>query len=159
MGDREKASDIIINNELLLMQQLNYNLTVHNPFRPVEGLLIDIKVNKMNYKILIIFIIEIYQHKYWNFQTRFPAIENPERLRPHIEEFLEKVFLTDSVLLYAPSQIALAATLHAASTINANLDDYVTRILFSAEYLFAIIEAVRSNVTISFNSKLFKVWV
>lgn len=46
MGDREKASDIILNNELLLMHQLNYNLTVHNPFRPVEGLLIDIKVSK-----------------------------------------------------------------------------------------------------------------
>lgn len=45
MGDRDKASDIILNNELLLMQQLNYNLTVHNPFRPVEGLLIDIKVS------------------------------------------------------------------------------------------------------------------
>ena len=44
-GDREKASDIIINNELLLMQQLNYNLTVHNPFRPVEGQMIDIKVD------------------------------------------------------------------------------------------------------------------
>lgn len=43
-GDRDKASDIILNNELLLMQQLNYNLTVHNPFRPVEGLMIDIKV-------------------------------------------------------------------------------------------------------------------
>lgn len=43
-GDREKASDIVLNNELLLMQQLNYNLTVHNPFRPIEGLMIDIKV-------------------------------------------------------------------------------------------------------------------
>lgn len=43
-GDRDKASDIILNNELLLMQQLNYNLTIHNPFRPVEGLMIDIKV-------------------------------------------------------------------------------------------------------------------
>jgi hypothetical protein len=28
------------------MQQLNYNLTVHNPFRPVEGLMIDLKVYK-----------------------------------------------------------------------------------------------------------------
>uniref|UniRef100_T1GIZ6 Uncharacterized protein n=1 Tax=Megaselia scalaris TaxID=36166 RepID=T1GIZ6_MEGSC len=42
-GDREKAEDIILSNELLLMQHLNYYLTVHNPFRPVEGLLIDIK--------------------------------------------------------------------------------------------------------------------
>ncbi|KAJ8687242.1 hypothetical protein QAD02_023036 [Eretmocerus hayati] len=118
MGDREKASDIILNNELLLMQQLNYNLTVHNPFRPVEGLLIDIK-------------------------TRFPAIQNPERLRPHIDDFLEKVFLTDSVLLYAPSQIALAATLHGASSIGANLDNYVTEILFSPEHLIGIVESVK----------------
>lgn len=43
-GDRNKAADIILNNELLLMQELNYNLTVHNPYRPIEGLLIDIKV-------------------------------------------------------------------------------------------------------------------
>ncbi|KAK0093944.1 hypothetical protein PV326_012293 [Microctonus aethiopoides] len=117
-GDREKASDIVLNNELLLMQQLNYNLTVHNPFRPVEGLMIDIK-------------------------TRYSSLDNPERLRPHIDDFLEKVFLTDSVLLYAPSQIALAAILHAASKISANLDNYVTDILFSREHLAGIIEAVR----------------
>ncbi|KAL0118988.1 hypothetical protein PUN28_009549 [Cardiocondyla obscurior] len=117
-GDREKASDIIINNELLLMQQLNYNLTVHNPFRPVEGLMIDIK-------------------------TRYTSLENPEKLRQHIDEFLERVFLTDSVLLYAPSQVALAATLHAASRASANLDNYVTDILFSREQLGGIIEAVR----------------
>lgn len=44
-GDRDKASDIILNNELLLMQQLNFHLCIHNPFRPIEGLLIDIKVH------------------------------------------------------------------------------------------------------------------
>ena len=43
-GDRLKAMDIILSNELLLMQHLNYYLTVHNPFRPIEGFLIDIKV-------------------------------------------------------------------------------------------------------------------
>lgn len=43
-GDREKASDIIINNELLLMAQIDFQLAIHNPFRPVEGLIIDIKV-------------------------------------------------------------------------------------------------------------------
>jgi len=43
-GDREKAAEIILNNELLLMHKLNYFLTVHNPLRPVEGFLIDIKV-------------------------------------------------------------------------------------------------------------------
>jgi cyclin H len=44
-GDRARASDIVLQNELLLMQQLKYHLTIHNPFRPIEGFLIDIKVN------------------------------------------------------------------------------------------------------------------
>lgn len=58
-GDREKASDIILNNELLLMQQLNYNLTIHNPFRPVEGLMIDIKVYHL-YITNFIFLKDLY---------------------------------------------------------------------------------------------------
>ena len=40
----QEAVDIILSQELLLMQMLYYHLTVHNPYRPVEGLLIDIKV-------------------------------------------------------------------------------------------------------------------
>jgi len=43
-GDRNKATDIVLSNELLLIGQLNYYLTIHNPFRPIEGFLIDIKV-------------------------------------------------------------------------------------------------------------------
>lgn len=119
-GDRDKASDIILNNELLLMQQLNYHLTIHNPFRPVEGFLIDIK-------------------------TRC-SLANPERLRSGIDEFLEKVFLTDACLVYAPSQIALAAVLHAASKEQENLDSYVTDMLFrdaGPDKLAILIEAVR----------------
>lgn len=119
-GDRDKASDIILNNELLLMQQLNYHLTIHNPFRPVEGFLIDIK-------------------------TRC-SLANPERLRSGIDEFLEKVFLTDACLIYAPSQIALAAVLHAASKEQENLDCYVTEMLFrhaGQDKLAILIEAVR----------------
>jgi len=42
--DAEVAIDIVLSQELLLMQMLYYHLTVHNPYRPVEGLLIDIKV-------------------------------------------------------------------------------------------------------------------
>lgn len=45
-GDREKFADAILSFELTLMSKLNYNLTVHNPFRPLEGFLIDIKVTK-----------------------------------------------------------------------------------------------------------------
>lgn len=80
-------------------------------------------------------------------------------MRPHIDDFLEKVFLTDSVLLYAPSQIALAAILHAASKISANLDNYVTDILFSREHLAGIIEAVRSKYIILFHNFIMEITI
>ena len=32
-GNQERATKIILNNELLLMQELQFHLTVHNPFR------------------------------------------------------------------------------------------------------------------------------
>ena len=32
-GNQERATKIILNNELLLLKELNFNLTVHNPFR------------------------------------------------------------------------------------------------------------------------------
>lgn len=120
-GDRVKAMDIILSNELLLMQRLNYYLTIHNPYRPVEGFLIDIK-------------------------ARFSQLANPDRLRNFIDDFLGKTFFTDACLLFAPSQIALAAVLHAASKEQENLDHYVTESLFynSREKLPALIEAVRN---------------
>ncbi|KAI8127602.1 hypothetical protein FF38_01618 [Lucilia cuprina] len=118
-GDRNKAMDIILSNELLLMQHLNYYLTVHNPYRPIEGFLIDIKTRS--------------------------NMANPERLRPHIDSFIEKTFFTDACLLYAPSQIALAAILHAAGREQENLDSYVTDNLLNGarEKLPALIEAIR----------------
>lgn len=88
-------------------------------------------------------------------QTRYTSLENPEKLRPYIDEFLERAFLTDSVLLYAPSQVALAATLHAASKASASLDNYVTDILFSREQLGGIIEAVRSK----YNLYIIWIWI
>lgn len=119
-GNREKAAAIILDNELLLMQQLNYQLTIHNPFRPLEGLMIDIK-------------------------TRFKTLHDPERLRPEIDEFLEKVFFTDAILIYSPSQIALAAIIHSASLSKENVDQYITQILFGDDekYLLNLIEAVK----------------
>ncbi|KAF7267027.1 cyclin H [Rhynchophorus ferrugineus] len=120
-GDREKASDIILNNELLLMEQLNFHLAIHNPYRPVEGLLIDIKTRG--------------------------SLHDPERLRPGTEQFLERVLLTDAILLYSPSQVALAAVLHAASKLQENLDSYVTEILFGEggrDKLEILIDAVRA---------------
>lgn len=43
-GDKSKAAEIVLNNEMLLLNRLNYELTISHPYRPVEGFLIDIKV-------------------------------------------------------------------------------------------------------------------
>lgn len=134
-GDQKKAMDIILSNELLLMQQLNYYLTIHNPYRPVEGFLIDIK-------------------------TRC-SLTNPDRLRPGIDEFLEKTFLTDACLLYSPSQLALAAVLKSASKEQENLDSYVTDSLFfnAHDQLANLVPAVRSKLIAVTDSNSFQILI
>lgn len=127
-GNKERAQEIILNHELLLMEQLNFHITVHNPWRPVEGLLIDIKTRLLlpnsNIKMDV------------------------ERFRPEIETFLDDaVAVTSASLIYAPSQIALAAIIHGASRNGHNLDNYVMEVLFGSgdqQKLGKIIEAVRN---------------
>ena len=41
---QERALEQILEFELLLIQQLNFHLVIHTPYRPMEGLLIDLKV-------------------------------------------------------------------------------------------------------------------
>ena len=80
-------------------------------------------------------------------QTR-GTLKDPDRLIPGIDELLDRTFHTDACLLYAPSQIALAAILHSASKIQENLDSYVTETLIgrsAKEKLPNLIEAVRSK--------------
>jgi cyclin H len=116
-GNRERAARIILNNELLLLKELNFHLTIHNPFRPMEGFLIDLK-------------------------TRCDTIENIDSLRPEIDSFLDQVYRTDVILIYSPSQIALAAIIHAASRQKQNLDRYVTDLLFAGQGHDAIVNIV-----------------
>lgn len=54
-------------------------------------------------------------------QTRFPQLHDPERLRPYIEDFLEKVNLTDAILLYAPGQASI--------TVGSLFESYIPNII------------------------------
>ena len=121
-GNQERATQIILNNELLLMQELHFHLTIHNPYRAVEGLLIDIKTRAA--------------------LPQGVSAGDVEQFRPEIDSFLDKVFLTDGFLIYAPSQIALAAVIHAASKNKINLDSYVTQQLFDSQGQEAITHIV-----------------
>lgn len=107
-GDRGKAMDVILNNELLLMKHLKYHLTVHNPYRPIEGFLIDLK-------------------------TRCLTAGDPERFRKDIDDNIDRSYFTDACLLFSPSQISLAAICFAAATNDADIDTYVTSILLGED--------------------------
>lgn len=120
--EQEKVLEQILEYELLLIQQLNFHLVIHNPYRPLEGFLIDLK-------------------------TRFPMLENPEVLRKAADDFLNKAALTDTLLLFTPSQIALTSILSSASRAGLNVESYLTE-CFSLkndrETLSQIIEAIRN---------------
>ncbi|KAM3868243.1 cyclin-H [Diretmus argenteus] len=98
---QERVLEQILEYELLLIQQLNFHLVVHNPYRPMEGLLIDLK-------------------------TRYPPLDNPESLRKSADDFLTQAAMTDAGLLFPPSQIALTAILNSASRAGLNMESYLT---------------------------------
>uniref|UniRef100_A0A087XAI9 Cyclin-H n=1 Tax=Poecilia formosa TaxID=48698 RepID=A0A087XAI9_POEFO len=101
---QERVAEQILEYELLLIQQLNFHLVVHNPYRPMEGLLIDLK-------------------------TRYPMLENPESLRKSADDFLTQAAMTDAGLLFSPSQIALTAILNSASRAGLKMESYLTECL------------------------------
>ncbi|CAJ1068510.1 cyclin-H isoform X1 [Xyrichtys novacula] len=98
---QERVLEQILEYELLLIQQLNFHLVVHNPYRPMEGLLIDLK-------------------------TRYPMLENPESLRKSADDFLTQAAITDAGLLFPPSQIALTAILNSSSRAGLSMESYLT---------------------------------
>ena len=106
-GDRAKASDIVLQNELLLMQQLKYHLTAHNPFRPIEGFLIDIKVNRVIRENPANWCSSLSLTYCFLFlaQTRCSKVRDPERFRTHIDYFIDNCFFTDACLIYSASQV------------------------------------------------------
>lgn len=90
------------------------------------------------------------ERNFETFQSRCKSLkQNAEVFRKAIESFLDDIMLTNSVLIYAPSQIALAAIIHAAGHNNENVDSYVTDVLFGGECsddkLRNIVGAVRSK--------------
>ncbi|XP_060091713.1 cyclin-H [Heteronotia binoei] len=115
---QEKALEQILEYELLLIQQLNFHLIVHNPYRPFEGFLIDLK-------------------------TRYPLLENPETLRKTADDFLNRVALTDACLLYTPSQIALTAILSSASRAGINMESYLSESLMLKASLSHLLDGMK----------------
>ncbi|VDO28189.1 Cyclin, N-terminal domain containing protein [Brugia malayi] len=87
-GTAKSNSETILSFEPQIMLKLHYQLTIHSPFRPFEGHLIEMK-------------------------TRSLLGFDLEQVRPHANDFFRKALFGDVMLLYPPSQIALAALKHA----------------------------------------------
>ncbi|ULU08059.1 hypothetical protein L5515_015385 [Caenorhabditis briggsae] len=85
VGDPRQNAERILKLEPELMKVLNYNLTVHCPYRPFEGHLMDMKT-----RMLLL-----------NFDL--------ESIRRDSMRFFQNALQTDVLLVYPPSQIALAA--------------------------------------------------
>lgn len=81
-----ETGSFILGNEFLLMEALNYSLTVYNSYRPLDGFLIELK-------------------------DRLSS-ESSECLKKHALSFINDAILTDATLLYSPSQIALSALVY-----------------------------------------------
>lgn len=108
-GDCKKAQKTVLTNELLLMKKLKFHLTVHLPYRAVEGFLIDLR-------------------------ARFPpARDKTELMTQEIEDYLDKAMFTDACFLFTPSQIALSSVNNAAEKIGLDLTDYLRGLLFESE--------------------------
>ncbi|EDV27507.1 uncharacterized protein TRIADDRAFT_53260 [Trichoplax adhaerens] len=80
-NDKERAKSRTLGFELLVMEKLKFHLTIHCPYRPVEGLLINI-------------------------MTVIPEIADKiDELRRHIDKFLSKILYCQAMLIYPPSQV------------------------------------------------------
>lgn len=124
---QERVLKQILEFELLLIQQLNFHLVVHTPYRPMEGLLIDIK-------------------------TRYPPLENPESLRKSADDFLTQATMTDAGLLFPPSQIALTAILNSSSRAGLSMESYLTECMAlkgDKETLSKMYDSMRSKETVT----------
>uniref|UniRef100_A0A914W898 Cyclin-H n=1 Tax=Plectus sambesii TaxID=2011161 RepID=A0A914W898_9BILA len=104
-GTPESNTETILSLEPVIMLKLDYHLTVHSPFRPMEGHLIDMK----------------------NSDCCANDVDL-ECVRPGAEKFYQKGLVTDVMLLFPPAQIALAAVRHGlllAGKPATIVDDYV----------------------------------
>ncbi|MFH4973643.1 hypothetical protein AB6A40_000352 [Gnathostoma spinigerum] len=98
-GSPKSNAETILSLEPEIMLKLNYHLTVHAPFRPFEGHLIEMK-------------------------TRSLLGFDLEQVRPHANDFFKKALLGDAMLLYPPSQIALSALKYALQKLD-KADDLI----------------------------------
>lgn len=97
-GTPEQNTTRILGLEPEIMRALRYQITIHCPFRPFEGHLVEMKA-----RMLLL-----------NF--------NVESIREPADQFFRQALLSDVMLMYPPSQIALAALKYGLDSLDKSPD-------------------------------------
>ncbi|XGW21900.1 hypothetical protein V3C99_004677 [Haemonchus contortus] len=97
-GTPEQNTTRILGLEPEIMRALRYQITIHCPFRPFEGHLMEMKT-----RMLLL-----------NF--------NVESIREPADQFFRQALLSDAMLIYPPSQIALAALKYGLDSLDKSPD-------------------------------------
>ena len=102
-GDRQRAVQVILDHELVLMQVLDYRLRIWTPFKPLNALITDLVVWVKN---------ESLNPKDSSSVNKSLTEKEVADLRTTSNEFLEKTFMTDACLIFSPSQVPVCCYGH-----------------------------------------------
>lgn len=108
LPDPPAAVAFIKRQELALLSELRFQLTVHSPFRPLRGLLADARDDLLNGDGAVPVL-----------EAVWAGVADAARHR------LLWYLLSDAPLLFPPSQLALAALLHACDGAGADAEPYL----------------------------------
>eukprot|EP01112_Ceratiomyxa_fruticulosa_P010569 TRINITY_DN2807_c0_g1_i1.p1 TRINITY_DN2807_c0_g1~~TRINITY_DN2807_c0_g1_i1.p1 ORF type:complete len:311 (+),score=29.35 TRINITY_DN2807_c0_g1_i1:292-1224(+) len=120
-------ADQILKLEVKVMETLKFQFVVYHPYRPLDGFVMDIKT-----------------------RSRY---QNMDKIHATAITFLDLAMITDLVLFYPPSQIALAALKLAFASVSQSSDfDNYLRGRFSDAEFFSTIEESITRISETINS-------
>lgn len=108
-SDRPEIARFVIDNELLMITKLSFHLTVHSPFRALEGFIVDMRARG------------------------HLSSSSLTTARSAIDRMARQSLYTDVALLYPPSQIALAVLRRCLG--KEAVDAYVRAVVATSEKL------------------------
>ncbi|KAL5962376.1 putative cyclin-H [Taenia solium] len=99
--NREHYSEIVVHSELFLMEKLQYDIWIHTPYRPLNGLLVDFLAYRRIQRG------EAMEEE----AEELATADMMANLKKEGYEIIHKWFQTDLCLTHSPSQFALAVLL------------------------------------------------
>ncbi|XP_063674546.1 cyclin-H-like [Bolinopsis microptera] len=126
-----ETGSFILGNEFLLMEALDYSLTVYNSYRPLDGFLIEL------------------EHKL--------SKESADCLKSHALSFINDAILTDATLIYSPSQIALSSLVYSSEQNKVEIGGYIKSLTpdtVTHNKLIATVTKIRQHLQLNYKFQI-----